>query len=45
MLDRLAIVTAAVLRRSLGSRHWQNGQPYIIPPRGDWHGIFSSDPL
>jgi hypothetical protein len=31
MLNRLARVTPAVLRRSLGSRHWQNRQRYTIP--------------
>jgi hypothetical protein len=31
MLSRLAIVTPRRFAALWGSRHWQNGQPYIIP--------------
>jgi hypothetical protein len=45
MLNRLAIVTPAVLRRSLGLSTLAKRPALHHPePRGDWHGIFSSDP-
>jgi hypothetical protein len=46
MLNRLAIVTPAVLRRSLGLSTLAKRPALHHPqPHGDWHGIFLSDPL